>query len=119
MENNLHQINVLLLLNLFRLQLLNNNCKWKFWIKVLLNKILGAIGALLISFALSRGPATLVNALQGLQYAFVFILAAILYIFLPGVVRENFGKKAIIQKVSGMILVSVGLFFLTYFNGAL
>jgi uncharacterized membrane protein len=86
---------------------------------VFLNKIFGAVGALLISFALSRGPATLVNALQGLQYAFVFILAIILYIFLPGVVKENFQKKAVVQKVAGMILVSVGLFFLTYFNGTL
>lgn len=79
---------------------------------VLLNKVLGAVGTFFISLALSRGPATLVNALQGLQYAFLFAIAIGLYFFLPGVIRENLGRRAIIQKVSGMVLVSIGLFIL-------
>ena len=85
---------------------------------VLLNKIFGALGVLFISFALSRGPATLVNALQGLQYAFLFILAVMLYFFLPGVIKENFQRKAVLQKVSGMILVSLGVYLLTIFGNA-
>lgn len=86
---------------------------------IVANKLFGAIGALFLSFALSRGPAALVNALQGLQYTFLFVLAILLSVFLPGTIKESFTPKALLQKILGMILISLGLYFLTYFgNGA-
>lgn len=81
---------------------------------VVLNKLFGAFGALFVYFALSRGPATLVNALQGLQYAFLFIIALFLSLFFPKIIKESFDKKEILQKIMGMIFVSLGLFFLAY-----
>ncbi|MBI2610062.1 hypothetical protein HYW53_02705 [Candidatus Giovannonibacteria bacterium] len=83
---------------------------------VVLNKIFGATGAFFISFALARGPATLVNALQGLQYFFLFVLAAVFSIFFPKIIKESLNRKALIQKVSGIILVSLGLYFLIFLS---
>ncbi len=81
---------------------------------IISNKIIGAIGFFFLSLALSRGPATLVNALQGLQYAFLFIIAWVFSIFLPGVIKENLRGKALAQKISGIILVSLGIFLLAF-----
>ena len=83
---------------------------------VILNKIFGASGALLISLAISRGPATLVNALQGLQYVFLFIMALWIAHFFPGIIKERLNKKELTQKILGIALVSLGLVLLTYFS---
>lgn len=83
---------------------------------IVINKIFGASGALLIFFALSRGPAALVNALQGLQYAFLFVIGAFLSLWIPTLHKESMSPKAIIQKLFGIFLVSAGLFIL-YFYG--
>ncbi len=78
-------------------------------------KILGSAGGLLIYFAIARASVTLVNALEGIQYAFIFILALLASIYWPRLIRESFGFKTLVQKISGILLVSAGLFFL-YFH---
>ncbi|OGF69594.1 hypothetical protein A3H65_01110 [Candidatus Giovannonibacteria bacterium RIFCSPLOWO2_02_FULL_45_14] len=83
---------------------------------VVINKIFGASGALSIFFAISRGPAALVNALQGLEYAFLFAIGALLSLWVPTLINESLSPKAIMQKIFGMIMVSLGLFVL-YFYG--
>lgn len=83
---------------------------------IIINKIFGALGALFIFFAISRGPAALVNALQGLQYAFLFLMGAILSLWASSLLRESVSPKAVIQKMLGIIFISFGLFVL-YFYG--
>lgn len=83
---------------------------------IVLNKIFGALGALSIFFAISRGPAALVNALQGLQYAFLFAIGALLSLWVPTLINESLSPKAIMQKIFGMAMISLGLFVL-YFYG--
>src|SRR3989344_4295926 len=83
---------------------------------IVINKIFGALGALSIFFAISRGPAALVNALQGLQYAFLFLIGASLSLWLPSLIEESLSPKAIMQKIFGMFMVSLGIFIL-YFYG--
>ncbi|OGF51556.1 hypothetical protein A3I27_01645 [Candidatus Giovannonibacteria bacterium RIFCSPLOWO2_02_FULL_43_11b] len=85
-------------------------------VSIVINKIFGASGALFVFFALSRGPATLVNALQGLQYAFLFIIGAFLSLWIPTLHKESLSPKAIMQKVFGIVFISFGLFIL-YFYG--
>jgi len=75
-------------------------------------KLLGALGALSIFLAISRGPATLVQSLQGLEYAFIFIFALFVSYFAPNLLRESFSQKALLQKLGGAALVSLGVFFL-------
>ena len=81
---------------------------------IILVKIIGSAGALCIFFAIARGSVTLVNALQGLQYAFIFMLAFIASVFWPKLLHESFSFKSILQKLSGIILVSIGLFLLLF-----
>jgi len=83
---------------------------------IVINKIFGALGALSIFFAISRGPAALVNALQGLQYAFLFLIGVSLSLWLPSLIEESLSPKAIMQKIFGMFMVSLGIFIL-YFYG--
>lgn len=75
-------------------------------------KLLGALGALSIFLAISRGPAALVQSLQGLEYAFIFIFALMISSLAPGLLRESFTPKTLLQKLGGMALVSLGVFFL-------
>jgi uncharacterized membrane protein len=77
-------------------------------------KLLGALGALFIFLSIFRGPVTLVNALQGLQYAFLFILAILLTFYCPGVIKESLDRRAIFQKIVGIILVSAGTALLAF-----
>ncbi|MBN1326005.1 EamA family transporter [Candidatus Falkowbacteria bacterium] len=75
-------------------------------------QILGGAGVVGQSYALSLTSASLVNALQAIQYAFIFLLAAILgrkY----SVLKEKFTRAEIIRKIIAIILIGIGLYFLT------
>ena len=49
---------------------------------------------------------SIINALQGIQYVFLFILAALF-------LKESLSKKIIIQKVAAILLIGAGLAILT------
>lgn len=83
-------------------------------VPLVLVKFLGALGALSIFFAISRGPATLVQAFQGLQYAFLFLLAALISFFWPWLLKESWSRKVIFQKLAGIVVISFGLFSLIF-----
>jgi drug/metabolite transporter (DMT)-like permease len=75
-------------------------------------QILGGLGVVGQSFALSLTSASLVNALQAIQYAFIFLLTALLgkkY----AVLKEKFTHPEIIRKIIAIILIGIGLYFLT------
>jgi len=74
-------------------------------------RFLGLLAGLLMYLAVFWGSVTLANSLQGLQYVFVLILAYLLFKKFPKV-REQFGKKIIVQKVIAIVLIGLGLFFL-------
>jgi len=78
---------------------------------ILLIQIFGGAGVIGQNYAFAIASATLVNALQAIQYAFVFILAAILGKKYQ-TVKENLNLKQIIQKVVAIILIAIGLYFL-------
>lgn len=110
----------LLLVPEFRLEIFRNSRALKrprSTTVVVLNKLIGAVGNIFIYFAISRGPAALVNALQGLQYVFLFVLAYIFSLWVPSLIKESIAPKAIMQKIFGIFMVSAGLFIL-YFYGA-
>lgn len=76
------------------------------------NKVLAAGAFLLQNYALSLGSVTVVNALQGTQYVFVLILAALISSRLPSLFKEEVHRVALLQKLAGIIVVSLGMFFL-------
>lgn len=71
----------------------------------------GGAGVFMQSYAISLASATLINALQAVQYAMVFILATILGRKDPHL-KEHLSKEQIIQKVCALILIAIGLYLL-------
>lgn len=61
--------------------------------------------------AVYLGSVTLVNALQGVQYAFLLLLAFILFKKIPSL-REQFDKRTLIQKIFAIVLIGIGLVIL-------
>ncbi len=79
---------------------------------ILAIQVFGGAGVIGQNYALSIASATLINALQAIQYAFVFILAVVLGKRFP-TIKENLNKKQVIQKIVSIILIAIGLYFLT------
>lgn len=73
------------------------------------NKALGAFSFLVLNYAIMLGSVAVVNALQGVQYAFIFILMFIFSFFCPRFIKEPFSLLAVTQKVSGIVLISLGV----------
>ena len=73
---------------------------------------LAAVGFLLQNYAISLGSVAVINALQGVQYAFLLIIGAIVTMLYPKGVKEDISKSVIIEKVVAIILIGIGLFFI-------
>lgn len=69
----------------------------------------GAIAGLLTSYAITRASVTLVNALQGLQYVFLLLLAFVVSWRVPQLFRDEFSRATMVRKVSGTLLICAGL----------
>ena len=74
----------------------------------------GAIAGVLNSYAVSLASVTLVEALQGMQYIFILILALLVSYKWPQLLREEFSKSALIRKACGIILIAGGLWWLSW-----
>lgn len=79
------------------------------------NKILAALAAALLSYAISieESAVAIINALQGVQYVFIFIIAVILSKKFPSLFQEQLNRNIIAQKIIAIALIGVGLFLLT------
>lgn len=75
-----------------------------------LNKALGGAGAFLIAYAVSLGPVTFVQGMNGAQFGFLFLLVIPLSIRYPHIFQEQFDRTAIIEKSVGIALLAVGVF---------
>jgi len=77
------------------------------------NQIIGSLGFVLQNYAVFLGPVALVNALQGVQYAWIIILGAVVTAIWPNILKEDIGWRALIQKGVAIVLISVGLYLLS------
>lgn len=80
----------------------------------LVNQVAGSGGYILQSFAIAIAPLAvipIINALQGVQYIFLFIFSLIFF----KVLKEDISKSVIIQKVLAMILITIGLAIIAVF----
>lgn len=73
---------------------------------------LGALGSILQNYAVSLGSVSLVASLQGLQYALLLILVTITTFFYPKVLKEDYSKTRVLKKITAIILIGLGLYFL-------
>lgn len=86
-------------------------------ILVILNQIIGSLGFILQNYAVFLAASVvLVNSFQGIQYAFILIFSAILSIFAPKIIKEEFTKRIVLQKSLSVLLIAIGIFLITYLN---
>jgi len=79
------------------------------------NQTVGAFAFILFNYAINLGKVSLVNAMQGLQYAFLFIFILILTRFktFKKVFKKSVKKRTLIQKIIAIILIIIGVGLLT------
>ena len=77
-----------------------------------INKILSVVGVVLIQYAIAIGSVSLVNALNGLQYAFLVIVVLIFSKFRPKIFKESYVKGEIFQELFAVGVILIGLFLL-------
>lgn len=80
--------------------------------KFALGQISGGLGELSKQYAISLGSVTLVNALQGFQYALIFIIVIITTSFFPKFLREEMSREIFFQKALAVLIIFAGLYFL-------
>lgn len=78
------------------------------------SKCLSALAFILLNYAIYLGSVTLVNALQGVQYVLLLVLAFFLSKKFPEIIREQIGREVIIKKVLAILFISIGLGILVF-----
>lgn len=73
----------------------------------------GVLSELLLLFSISLANPALVNSLQGTQYVFLLFFALVLSKKLPAVFQEKYTPLILILKLSGIGLISAGVYFLS------
>lgn len=79
---------------------------------VILVAFFSGLGLFLNTRAISLGPVSLVSALEGFQTIFVFVIAALLTIFAPRIMKEEFDKKNLFLKLIALVLMLGGIWLL-------
>lgn len=74
-----------------------------------IGQILAAAGGILQNYAVSLGSVTIVNALQGTQFAFLFLLTWLVSSHYPQILKEDFSRKTVVYKFISLVFISVGL----------
>jgi drug/metabolite transporter (DMT)-like permease len=77
-----------------------------------IDKIFAATAAILISYAVSIGNVTIIQALQSTQYVFILALAFTLSKKMPQFFQERIEKEILVQKMTAILLVTIGLFLI-------
>jgi drug/metabolite transporter (DMT)-like permease len=72
---------------------------------------LTALAFVMLNYAISIASVSLVNALQGVQYAFLVLLVIVGKYLFPKYIKEKIGSWVLVQKIAAIILIgaAVGL----------
>jgi len=76
---------------------------------IMIGQSLGAAGLVLVQYAISLGSASIVNALQAIQYAFLVLAAFVLAKRAPTLLGEDLTVQTIIRKSTAIAIVAAGL----------
>jgi len=80
------------------------------------NQAAGASANILQNWAIALAPlvcVAIINALQGVQYAFLLIFATIISLKFPKILKEEISRKILFQKILAILLIGGGLVLLT------
>jgi len=80
----------------------------KFLAAASLSETLTLVSILLVTIAASVGYVTLVEALSALQALFVLLIALLLSVFLPSIIKEELNRAVVLQKIIATILMFAG-----------
>lgn len=86
----------------------NSNVRGRF----LFGQACGGASAVLIQYATAIASVSLVQALQGVQYVFIFIAVVYLNHYHPKVLKENLSAAALAQKIIAILLIALGMYFI-------
>ncbi|HYF04539.1 MAG TPA: EamA family transporter [Patescibacteria group bacterium] len=75
---------------------------------------IGALAGLLQNFSFKLGPVSIVSALQGIQDVFLLCLTSFLSVRYPEILHEKITGKILAQKVLAIIIITVGLYLVSY-----
>jgi len=76
-------------------------------------KVSAGIGSFFVHLAISRGSVSVINAMQGAEYAFLLILAIVFSKKFPQILKEEISGGILIQKIFAIILIGFGLSLLS------
>lgn len=78
------------------------------------SKGISALSFVLLNYAIALGSVTLVNALQGVQYAFLLIIAFFISKKFPQIIKEQISQSAMTAKAIAIFLIGLGLVILAF-----
>lgn len=78
----------------------------------LVSELLNIAAKLAVNFASLLAPLALVWVVNGFQPLIVFLYGVILTLFLPTFGKEDISRKTVIQKLSAMVIMFVGIYLL-------
>ncbi len=78
---------------------------------VLVGQSLGMLGFVFVQWATAQGSASIVNALQAVQYALLVIVGLALHRRAPRLLGESATRNAILLKIIALILTGIGMYF--------
>jgi len=76
----------------------------------LIVRLLAAAAFIMINWAISLGNVAVVNALQGVQYLFLFVIILLIANKFPKMLNEQLGGGVMLQKLIGVLMVCLGLY---------
>ncbi|MFA5155744.1 MAG: EamA family transporter [Patescibacteria group bacterium] len=81
---------------------------------IIFNQAFGSLGFILQNYAIFLGSVVLVNALQGVQYAFLLVISSILALLAPRLLKETFSARILSHKIAAVLLVALGLYLIAF-----
>jgi len=79
---------------------------------IIIMSSLAHLGAFFNQWALSLSSVALVFAMEGFQVIFVFVIATLLSIFWPKIVKEELDRKNVLLKLAALVLMICGILIL-------
>ncbi len=76
------------------------------------SQVFGGAGFILVNFSITLASVALVNAMQGVQYIFLMLMAVIASIKFPKLVQENLRRESLVFKIVGTIIISGGIYII-------
>lgn len=77
-------------------------------------RVTGSLSGFLQNYAISLGSVTIVNAMQGTQYALLLVGTVWLSKYYPKILKEKVNRQILAQKILAIVLIACGLVFLTF-----